>query len=460
MYESRFHNFRMALDQYSRAKNSGTTDLSPMLDQKVNVYTHYFTILNNFRTYDSIITPGPYIALADSLDSLARLKAGLSGKDSTKGRNARGLDTSAMGSHVPNQNDSGSTDVIRDRRRGGSRASIASNDPNADLQNRQTLDDPDIRAGRSRDTSRTGRKGGTPSDTLHGRRDTTRQAQRAVSRVITPDSARGLIVRARFELAGLFLLELNVPDSAAVLYQSVVDDSIKTPFILPSYYALAQIALVQKDTVRADSLYSLIVARYRHSEFARKIRRQRGEAQAAVEEPDTSLNRYDAAARILIAGDTLKAIDAFRALVDTSDSIHTTDTSMVTPRSLYAIGWIYENYRAQNDSAAFYYKIIVRKYPTTAYAERVTPKLAVKDDPKSLAKYVKVTEIAAVAKTTGKKSKATGANGKAGASGTKQELPEMDEDTQRLRSHTRDITQDEKDDNQEEEPDSTDSNNN
>ena len=57
------------------------------------------------------------------------------------------------------------------------------------------------------------------------------------------------------------------------------------------------------------------------------------------------------------------------------DFVNTQTESELLPKSLYAIGWIYENELVENDSAYAVYKQLVTDYPNSSYSQKVLKKI-------------------------------------------------------------------------------------
>lgn len=287
-----------------------------------------------------------------------------------------------------------------------------------------------------------------PNDSLNTRRG----APPPAPVVLSPDSLRSLIATTKFELAGLFYLELNLPDSALLWYQKIVDEYPASPFVPRCLYAMAEIDRVQGDSLAMDSLYNLIVKNYRQSEYGVQVNRLLGN-DASPEFLDSAALAFARAESLLQAGSTSDAISAYAQIPDRYPS------SSIVPKALYAVGWIYENVLVLNDSAARWYKVLLREYPSSPYAANVQAQVAVRDDPKTLSQYVKIKEIQALGKPKpGKGEKPEGVPGvKPG-----EELQDEDEDIQKLRREDRndDDNQDEDQDNSDDDsPDSDDGGN-
>ena len=253
---------------------------------------------------------------------------------------------------------------------------------------------------------------------------------------LSPDTIKKLICRSKFELAGVFYLELNMPDSAAFLYQQIIEDSTETPLRPAAMYALSEIRRSRGDSLRADSLNNIVVQRYPKTEYGKKIKYTRGMDTASA--PDPRWVRYRTALDSLQSGNYKETLQLLVSLyADTSD------TSAVAAKSLYTSGWVLENLLVKNDSAAALYKQLVHRFPTSAFALVAQPKVAVKDDPKSLSQFVKVKEISAVAKPVKTHGKQAGKEGlKSGQTVEEQDEPERDEELLRSRSGDRDVNDD------------------
>jgi tetratricopeptide (TPR) repeat protein len=290
--------------------------------------------------------------------------------------------------------------------------------------NRHELGDDDIVKGRNE------KKPGAKNDT------SVNVAKPAVPSVITPDSVRRLIVKTEFELAGTFFLELHMPDSAVVLYEKIIQDTNGTRYVPGSLYALSELYRMESDSVATDSLYNIILDKYPKSEFAHKIKKNRG-----VEDLDLKKNPADTVfAQVASLIDDKKGMDAITLL---QNLVETGDTATVVPKALYTIGWIYENVLVQNDSATSAYKVLLKKYPTSIYAIEANPRVAVKEDSTKLSQYVKVNEVQTFGKTESHK-KSKGSEVKKGERSADDEngAEPDDEDMQNIRKGNRDVNED------------------
>jgi TolA-binding protein len=210
------------------------------------------------------------------------------------------------------------------------------------------------------------------------------------------DSLRTLIVQTEFELGGLFHIEINLPDSAVYWYNLVVDSFPKSSFAPRAYYALSEIYRAWEDTTVVDSIYNILLTKYDTTQYAQQVRKNMGLTSGSGD-LDSGAAYFQIAESLFVQTQHREALKSYQIVAEKFP------LSPYAPKALYTVGWIYETIFIENDTAASIYKDLIKKYPSSIYAEDVKPKIAVKDDPKSLQKYIKVKEIPLTAKTSSKK---------------------------------------------------------
>ena len=197
------------------------------------------------------------------------------------------------------------------------------------------------------------------------------------------------LVRNYYELAGLFYIELERPDSAAYYYASLAHNFPESQYAPQALYALGEIIRVVSDDetigfvsellfdtqfsqqdpeYRRNYVYELLIEKYPDTEFSIEAMRILGMDIPRVEsdpleevylQAETALgeNKYDDALYLLeyIARDT--------------------SGSHYSLQAYYTIGWMYENIFIVPDSAVAYYQRIVDGYPDTQFAAVVQNKV-------------------------------------------------------------------------------------
>lgn len=209
---------------------------------------------------------------------------------------------------------------------------------------------------------------------------------------MTFDSLDNLRARSYFELGMIFMLDMGRIDSAEMMFHKVINDFGASGYLPRTMYSLAELYRVKNDSCGMDSLYRIIYADHKQTPYGKNLMPYFGEVVDTVETVDSLTKKYEA---INILPDSANALKSLKQLQALSDSFPKTS---VAAKSLFAMGWIYENILLNNDSAASVYKKLIEAFPTSDYTAVAQPKVAVKEKPESLSQYVKIKEIQAIPK--------------------------------------------------------------
>ncbi|MFU8812128.1 MAG: tetratricopeptide repeat protein [Balneolaceae bacterium] len=76
--------------------------------------------------------------------------------------------------------------------------------------------------------------------------------------------------RAEYDLANIFFLSLNMPDSARIYYESVVEQRLNDPLVPRALFSLSELELLQDNEARARQWARTLVDDYPTSVFARR----------------------------------------------------------------------------------------------------------------------------------------------------------------------------------------------
>jgi tetratricopeptide (TPR) repeat protein len=162
-------------------------------------------------------------------------------------------------------------------------------------------------------------------------------------------------------------------------------------FLIPkAIYSMAEVYRTKGDSLKIDSLHSIILERYPESVYAYQVKKLRGE-DVSPEKHDVVALEFAEAESLLQAGQSAEALHRFKTIAKTQKSD-------LAPKASYSVGWIYENVIVDTDSATAWYRQLLKEYPSSVYAATAQPKVAVKDNPDDLSKYIKIKEIQAVPK--------------------------------------------------------------
>ena len=152
---------------------------------------------------------------------------------------------------------------------------------------------------------------------------------------------------ARYELGNVLFLSLSEPDSASVLYRSVLEDEVESPLAQRAYFALAEAQRALGNTAEAEQLYREILDRYPDSQFAEQARGQLGLAPAEGVVVADSLGMAEAAYEAAYMQWQEGAYtDAMEGMLALSEQYPTTPAAA---RARLAAGAIYTEWASGNE---------------------------------------------------------------------------------------------------------------
>lgn len=176
------------------------------------------------------------------------------------------------------------------------------------------------------------------------------------------DSTSYSLAMSVFEL-GRVHEQLGNQDSAKHYYKISADISnLEDVRSARFYYAYAR-SVRPNDAYASDSLYQLIVDNHPLTDYGQDAMDRLGFTEAFV--IDTAREWYQSGNRLMTYNDYDFAISQF-------DKVHNQfPESEYAPRSLYAMGWVYEYDLEIADSALHYYRLLLKRYPESEYAKDV-----------------------------------------------------------------------------------------
>lgn len=187
-----------------------------------------------------------------------------------------------------------------------------------------------------------------------------------------------------FQIAELFLFDLNQTDSALIILDSIVEGSTNRPQIrMRAAYARAFIQdEFKKDTPTSDSLYQWIIQEFPQSQYAKQAQKNLGlevtiqtnEDQAKslflkMENAYDELLKQDSLDPVTFDSLELVALSQFDSIAqkypETQEAAH----------ALYFKAYIYENQHFNSELAKEYYQKLAKDYYQTPWGERAQEKL-------------------------------------------------------------------------------------
>ncbi|MCX8057391.1 MAG: tetratricopeptide repeat protein [Ignavibacteria bacterium] len=184
----------------------------------------------------------------------------------------------------------------------------------------------------------------------------------------TADSLEVVIARLKFDLATLFLIDYNKPDSAYYHLKEIVTKFPDRDFSERSFYALANYYEMKGEKEKADSLFKIIYDNFTDTEISKIVAKKLGLKPRTTQKDQPDLD-YREAEELVNQNKFKEAIQKLYAIHDKYQS------SDYAPKSLLMIGNIYENKLQLYDSAYSVYKVLKEKYPASLFTQRINSKL-------------------------------------------------------------------------------------
>ena len=182
------------------------------------------------------------------------------------------------------------------------------------------------------------------------------------------DSLKNKLAETYLIKGNLFFSELDVPDSAKIYYEKIINDFDSTRYDANAYYNLAMYYYATADTARGDSLLKIIYEDYPFSQFAEAAAIKLGLVKHEAKN-DPAEKVYLKAEKYLDEENYDSSMVVLRRIPSEFPE------SQFVPKAIYTLGWIFENVYDIPDSAIFYYKQLTENYKTTEYARAVNQKV-------------------------------------------------------------------------------------
>lgn len=184
------------------------------------------------------------------------------------------------------------------------------------------------------------------------------------------------VTPANYKVGELFWLELDQPDSAFKYYCASARDTVRRELIPKALYSAAWIArYALADSVKADSLYRLLIARFPANSYSRKAQEAKGGPVTIMTRQDSALDAFHGAERLYWeGGDPDSAAEAY---VNVYDAFRETDCGL---KSLYTAAWIYDFVLDKNRTAKKLYEQVCDSFPKSSYCLEAKPRLKTVSD--------------------------------------------------------------------------------
>lgn len=180
------------------------------------------------------------------------------------------------------------------------------------------------------------------------------------------DSTKSAFAKNLFEL-GRVHEQLNNHDSVEYYYRKSIDFSNPNDSSTAKYLYVYALKIENKNLRVSDSIMDIVATKYSLTEYGKDAMRRMGYTKAFI--IDSARELFDSGTELMLHKEYAYAIRQFNTLLSKYPN------NKYEPRTLYSVGWLYERKLRKLDSALYYYKLLIDKYPESEYAKDV--KLAV-----------------------------------------------------------------------------------
>jgi tetratricopeptide (TPR) repeat protein len=180
----------------------------------------------------------------------------------------------------------------------------------------------------------------------------------------------------RFELANFYHISFSIPDSAlAWYYRVLMADSLTSPKALAditelTVFSIADIYRSISDSAKVDSLYRLMIDKYPLGKYTNEARRWFGQtiiSQRDLTPEKALLAEADSSNEFGRGPDALKRYQFIVTQYPNSPFV---------PKALLGVGYTFEKTLHNPDSAIIAYRMLASKFPNSAEAKFIAPKMA------------------------------------------------------------------------------------
>lgn len=173
---------------------------------------------------------------------------------------------------------------------------------------------------------------------------------------------------AYYELAEIFIFDIQNNDSAAYYLNILIKDFSDSPLKPKAIYTLATVYKNAGRDAEGNDLLNGLISEYPNSVFANESRKILGIKEVEIEK-DAAEESYNLAAK------SFNDRNYFDAVAKFQDVLAKYPNSGYVDNTLYSLGWIYENVYSNKDSTMLYYNRIIKDYANSDFAKDIKPRV-------------------------------------------------------------------------------------
>lgn len=168
--------------------------------------------------------------------------------------------------------------------------------------------------------------------------------------------------KTEFSMGEYFFAEKYIIDSAKYYFNkslSQMPDSVRNARF---YYSIGSFYSIAGEKEISDSLLNIVYEKYKFDPLANEAAKRLNKPQY-IKDDDTAKIKFESLENLINKKEYSTLIPQLKKI------FRDFPKSPYAAKSLYTIGWLYENEIKNADSMAVYYDTLIAKYPTSSYAK-------------------------------------------------------------------------------------------
>jgi TolA-binding protein len=367
--ETKEKDYLNALVNYRKAtQENSLSEFFPESSKKAKTFEKYFTLLGDIKDTTKVVIPenNPNV---ERYRAIYNEEKGIEQLEEQRNKDNRGLENTNTGPDDGTQRGDGKGKPGGLREVIGINAKDTIENPESDpTRNPDPTKNPDPTGGfnpgkvnqeKSEELKREGEEKNRQEDSLN-----------ALGKIKEEADKENKIYDSYYELAELFMYEMNMPDSAKYYLKLLIGKfpeparKAKAMFMLGSFYRTNR-----EDELATETLSS-IIAEFPATVYARESRAILN--RSTVDISDSLNQNDDLLTKALLALNGERYPEAVNLLREFA-TLYPNDS--LSAKALYGIGWIYQNRLLNKDSALAYYNDLKLRFPESPYYANIAPTL-------------------------------------------------------------------------------------
>ncbi len=368
--ETREKDYLNALVNYKKAtQENSLSEFYPESSKKAKTLEKYFSLLGEIKDTTGIVIPetNPNV---ERYRAIYNEEKGIEQLEDQRNKDNRGLDNTNTGTDDGTQRGDGKG------KPGGMRelVSISAKDTIENPEDDKTkASDPTRNTGGPTEGFNPGNVNQEKSEEIKKSAEEQRQQEdslSAVNKVKDETDKENKIFDSYYELAELFMYDMNMPDSAVHYLKLLIEKYPEPGKKGKAMFMLGSLYKTNGDEESATQTFADIISEFPTTVYAREARAILN--RSSVVSNDSTMQNEDLLTKALLALNNERFSEAVNLLRDYSTT-YPDDT--LSAKALYGIGWIYQNRLLNKDSALAYYNTLKLRYPESPYYANIAPTL-------------------------------------------------------------------------------------